>query len=423
MGRPHFRRLRHTLRAVTSRRARWLLAVGVCALVVRVLYVVIVLRHYVPVSDALHYHTLAAAIGDGRGVVHEFPFGYPHATAFRPPLYPLLLGGVYAVTGPKLGAAEALNVVLGTGVVVLAALTARRLAGQTAGVVTGIVTAVYPPLVFNDGPPLSEPLGLLLLLTITLLLLDRRAAWAGAASGLLVLTRSSAQLFVLVLAGWVLWRLGWRRALSYGVCLTLVLAPWVIRNWYHFGTPVLLTSNGFNLNAIYSPESKASGGFVDGFFDPRFADMRAGISNEAELDAAFRRHAFAEIRRDPRHMLRIAPGGLMNIFEPRGAGRNDVAEANDGRNLTLQHLSVALVGYVFVLGMAGLLVVRGRGVGPLVLAGFVFTALSAVTVATPRMRAPLEIACCVGVGTLSARMAQAWEARQLRGEPPIPAGG
>ncbi|MFL5911737.1 MAG: hypothetical protein ACJ768_14330 [Gaiellaceae bacterium] len=407
---------------MTSGRVRWLLGVGLCALVVRVLYVVIVLRHYAPVSDALHYHTLAAAIGDGRGVVHEFPFGYPHATAFRPPLYPLLLGAVYAVTGPKLGAAEALNVVLGTAVVVLAAITARRLAGRTAGVVTGIVTAVYAPLVFNDGPPLSEPLGLLLLLAITLLLLDRRAAWAGAASGLLVLTRASAQVFVVVLAGWVLWRLGWRRALSYAVCLTLVLAPWVIRNWYRFGTPVVVTSNGFNLNAIYSPESKASGGFVDGFFDPRFADMRAGITNEAELDAAFRRHALAELRRDPRHVLRIAPGGLMNMFEPR-AGRNDIAEANDGRNLTLQHLSVALVGYVSLLGMAGLLAVRGRGVGPLVLAALVFTALSAVTVATPRMRAPLDVACCVGVGTLAALVVQAWEDRQLRRAPPLPVSG
>jgi hypothetical protein len=413
VGHPHFRRLRQAFGAVTNERARWLLLVGLFALVVRGLYVIIVLRHYVPVSDALHYHSLADAVGDGRGLVHEFPFGYPHATAFRPPLYPLVLGAVYTVTGTRLGAAQALNVVLGSGVVVLAAVTAWRLAGRTAGVATGLVAAVYPPLVFNDGPPLSEPLGLLLLVVTALLLLDRRAAWAGATSGLLVLTRASAQVFVIVLAAWVLWRLGWRRALAYGVCLTLVLAPWVIRNWYRLGAPVVVTSNGFNLNAIYSPEAKATGGFVDGFFDPRFAQLRAGISNEAELDAAFRRHALAEIRRDPRHVVRIAPGGLMNMFEPR-AGRNDVAEANDGRNLTLQHLSVPLVGYVSVLGLAGLMMVRGRGVGPLLIAAVVFTLLSAVTVATPRMRAPLDIVCCIGVGAVAARVAQAWEARKLR---------
>ena len=421
MGRPHLSLLRRTLGALTRGRGGWLLAMGLGALVVRVLYVVIVLRRYVPVSDAEHYHSLATAVADGRGMVHEFPFGYPHPTAFRPPLYPLLLGGVYAITGPKLGAAAALNVVLGTGVVVLAALLAWRLAGRTAGVVTGIVAALYPPLVFNDGPPLSEPLGLLLLLAVVLLLLDGRAALAGAATGLLVLTRPSAQVFVVVLAGWVLWRLGWRRALSYGVCLTIVVAPWVIRNWQRLGRPVVVTSNGFNLNAIYSPEAKASGGFVDGFFDPRFAGLRAGISNEAELDAAFRRHALAELRRDPRHVLRIAPGGLQNMFEPK-AGRNDIAEGRDGRNLTLQHLSVPLVGYVSVLGMAGLWTVRGRGIGPLVLAAVVFTALSAVTVATPRMRAPFDVASCVGVGALAAAVRQAWQARRLRRARPVPVG-
>jgi 4-amino-4-deoxy-L-arabinose transferase-like glycosyltransferase len=405
-------RLRSALRD-PSGRARWLIVVGLTALVVRVLYVLVVLRDYSPVSDALHYHTLAAQVGEGRGMVHDFPFGFPHLTAFRPPLYPLLLGAVYAVTGPRLGVAEALNVTLGVGVVVLATLVSWRLAGWKAGVATGLVAAVYPPLIFNDGPPLSEPLGLLILLATVLLLLDGRAAGAGVTSGLLVLTRPSAQVFVIVLTGWVLWRLGWRRAVSYVAIMAVVLAPWVLRNWVRLGTPVVVTSNGFNLNAIYSPEAKASGGFVDGFFDPRFARLRAGITNEAELDAVFMRHALASLREDPMHVMRIARGGLQNILEPR-PGRNDVAEANDGRNLRLQHLSVPVAWYVLLAGTAGLWTLRRRpGVGPLVLAAVVFPALSIVTVATPRQRVPLDIACCIGVGGLAAELARRREARQL----------
>lgn len=378
------------------------------------LYVVVVLRHYQPVSDAHHYHSLAAQVGDGKGLVHDFPFGRPHPTAFRPPLYPLVLGGVYAVFGARLGVAQALNVVVGTGVVVLAALLAWRLAGRTAGVVTGLLAAVYPPLLFNDGPPLSEPLGLLLLLATMLLLLDGRAPWAGATAGLLVLTRPTAPVYVAVLAGWVLWRMGWRRALGFVACVAVVVAPWILRNWVRLGTPVLVTSVGFNLNAIYSPEAKASGGFVDGFFDPRFAPLRAGVTNEAELDAAFRRHALASIRDDPAHIVRIARGGLQNVFEPR-PGRNDVAERNDGRNLTLQHLSVPFAWYVLVGGAAGLWVLRRRpAVGPLVIAAVLFPLLSAVTVATPRMRAPLDVVSCVGVGGLVARVASAREDRRAQ---------
>lgn len=415
MARPRLRGfVRRALSARPSPRTRWLLVIGLCAVVVRAVYVVVVLRRYTPLSDALHYHSLAAAIGQGRGMVHRFPFGYPHATAFRPPLYPLLLGGVYAVTGAKLGAAQVLNVALGTGVVVLAALLAWRMAGATAGAVTGLLAAVYPPLVFNDGLPLSEPLGLLLLLVTVLFLLDDRAAWAGASSGLLLLTRPSAQFFVVVLAAWVVWRLGWRRAVSCTVCAGLVVMPWLVRNWVRMGAPVLLTSNGFNLNAIYSPEAKASGGFVDGFFDPRFAQLRAGIRNEAELDAVLRRHALAELRRDPWHVLRIAPGGLQNILEPE-PGRNDVALVNDGRNVQLQALSVPFAWYVLVAGCAGLFMLRRcRGVGPLALAAVVFTGLSAVTVAAARMRAPLDLACCIGVGGLAAGLVERREARQLR---------
>ncbi len=387
---------------------------GSSALLVRVVYVMIVLDDYEPVSDALHYHTMAEAVGDGRGMVHDFPFGYPHHTAFRPPLYPLLLGGVYALTGPKLGAAQALNVALGTGVVVLAALVAWRLGGGRAGVATGLVAAVYPPLVFNDGPPLSETLGLLLLGATVLLLVDGRAAWAGGATGLLVLTRPSAQLFAVVLMGWVAWRLGWRRVLSFALCVAVVTAPWLYRNWARLGAPVVVTSNGFNLNAIYSPEAKATGGFVDGVFDPRFARLRARAKNEVQLDSAFRRHAWASIRRDPWHALRIAPGGLQNILEP-WPGRNDIALLNDGRDPRLQALSVPFAWYVLAAGVAGLWVMRRRpGIGPLVLAAVVFPAMSAVTVAAPRMRAPLDLACCVGVGGLLAEVARRWEARQLR---------
>jgi 4-amino-4-deoxy-L-arabinose transferase-like glycosyltransferase len=414
VARPRFSRLRRVLGAEPEGRARWLVTAGLLALAVRVIYVVLVLDDYRPVSDAAHYHELAAAVGDGRGMVHEFPFDFPHATAFRPPLYPILLGGVYAVTGAKLGVAQALNVVLGTGVVVLATLLSWRLAGWKAGVSTGILAALYPPLVFNDGPPLSEPLGLLLLTATFLLLVDQRPAWAGATSGLLLLTRATAQVFVVTLLAWVVWRLGWRRCLYYLGCVVLVVAPWALRNHVRFGTPVLVTSNGFNLNAIYSPEAKASGGFVDGFFDPRFAGLRAGLRNEAKVDGALREHALASIRDDPRHVLRIAPGTFMNMFEPR-AGRNDVAELNDGRNLTLQHLSVPLVGYMSVAGVAGLWILRGRrGVGPLVLAAIVFVAVSAVTVGTPRMRAPFDIVCCVAAGALVAEVANRWRARQLR---------
>ena len=371
---------------------------GLVGLVVRVLYVLVVLRHYSPVSDALHYHTMAIEVAAGHGVAHTYPFSFLHPTAWRPPLYPLLLGGVYALAGAKLAAAEALNVALGTAVVVMAALVAWRLAGSRAGVVAGGLVAVYPPLVFNDGPPLSEPLGLLLLLATVLLLMHRRAGWAGVTSGLLVLTRASGQFFVVSLLGWVLWRLGWRRALAYAGCVALVAAPWVGRNWIRLGSPVLVTSNGFNLNAIYSPEARASGGFVDGVFDPRFAALREGITSEVELDAALRRHALASLREDPRQVLDVVRGNLPAFLELEPS-RNRPAESADGRNLRLRDLTSPVVVLMVPLGVAGMWLLRRRaGIGPLVIAAVVFSAATLVSVPAPRLRAPLDLVCCIAVG-------------------------
>lgn len=384
--------------AQRRRLPRWLIVVGLVGLAVRVLYVLLVLHHYAPFSDAQDYHSIASQVAAGHGVAHTYPFDFLHPTAWRPPLYPLLLGGVYAVTGPKVGAAEALNVVIGTAVVVMAAIVAWRLAGRRAGIVAGGLAAVYPPLVFNDGPPLSEPLGLLLLLVTILLLIERRAEWAGVASGLLVLSRASAQFFVVALVGWALWRLGWRRTLAYVGCVTLVVAPWVGRNWIRLGSPVLVTSNGFNLNAIYSPEARESRRFVDGVFDPRFAALREGITSEVELDAALRRHALASLRDDPLQVVDVVRANLPAFLELQPS-RNRGPESADGRNLRLRGLSAPVVALMIPAGVVGLWLLRRRaGIGPLVIAAVVFSGATLVSVPAPRLRAPLDLVCCIAVG-------------------------
>ena len=394
MARRPGRRLVHLVEAV-GRRESWLLVVAVVALAIRALYVALVLRDYAPLADAHHYHTMAAHIGEGEGVSHSYPFDFVHPTAWRPPMYPLLLGAVYAVTGPKLGAAQVLNVVLGTAVAVLAALLARRLAGRVAGTLAGLLVAIHPSLVFNDGPPLSEPLGLLLLLVTILLLTEQRTALAGATTGLLALTRPSGQFVALALAAWILWRLGPRRALSYAACIVLVVSPWMIRNWVRLGSPVLVTSNGFNLNAMYSPEAREFGGFVDAVFNPRLAEVRAGFRDEVQFDAALRRRAIEAIADDPGYVVYVVRRNVGSMFELQ-PNRNRVAETVDGRNLDIRMVSLPMVWLVLGAGLAGMWVLRrDAAIGPLVLSGRVFCAVSLVSITAPRLRAPLDVICCV----------------------------
>ena len=83
-----------------------------------------------------------------------------------------------------------------------------------AALVTGLLVAVYPPLLANDTFLLTEPLSFLLMLGCSTSSTAHRWAWAGVACGLLMLSRPSAQFIVVVVAVWVLWQLGWKRALG-----------------------------------------------------------------------------------------------------------------------------------------------------------------------------------------------------------------
>src|SRR4051795_9749224 len=176
-----------------------LIAIFAIALVVRIIYALVAMRHYAPDSDAAHYNEIAANVAHGHGVSSTFPYIWLHHTAFRPPLYPLVLGGAYALFGVHVGVAQGLNVLLGSLVVVGVYLLTARLAGTRAALIAAGLAAIYPPLIANDVTILTEPLALLLMLGMLLAIEHRGWLLAGILTGLLLLTRPSAQLLLPVI--------------------------------------------------------------------------------------------------------------------------------------------------------------------------------------------------------------------------------
>ncbi|MFL6241616.1 MAG: ArnT family glycosyltransferase [Acidimicrobiia bacterium] len=384
------------------RRTLVVLAVG--AVGVRLLYLAAFAGDYKPHRDANHYQAIATALANGDGISARFPFTYLHPTAFRPPLYPGLLGAFYWVTGVHVGVGQLLNVALGATVVVLAAVLGAHIAGRRAGVAAGIAVGVYPPLLANDVVLLSEPLSLVLLLAMILLLVRGRPAWAGVACGFLVLTRPSAQLLVLVVAAWLVWRAGWRAAARFGAVSIVVVAPWVVRNWVLVGAPTVVTSNGFNLVSVYSEEGQATGGFADAVFDDRFTRINLDNRSEVELDDAYREHAQDAGGEDWAIPPRVLGHNLANYFEIR-PDSNESAEEDDGRNLTVRYVTLPLFYVVTAAGLVGLWRVRRRrGAELLLLQAGYFTAASLATIAVPRLRAPFDLAAAIGAGVLVAQL-------------------
>jgi 4-amino-4-deoxy-L-arabinose transferase-like glycosyltransferase len=403
-----------------------LVAIFAVALVVRVVYVLTAMRHYAPTSDAAHYNEIASAVAHGKGVSSVYPYVWLHHTAFRPPLYPVVLGGAYAIFGVHVGVAQGLNIVLGSLVVVGVYVLTSRLAGTRAALIAAGLATVFPPLVANDVTILTEPLALLLMLGMLISVERRWWLVGGALAGLLLLTRPSAQLLLPVVAVYIFFKADWRKAAIFLVAGIICVLPWVIRNEHYFGSPVLVTSNGFNLAAIWSSQAIVQGHFIDPVKDPRFAGVRhyrtasGAIDyynfNEAHLDSAFRRAGEQGFE----HHLGRAPRILLNnvkYLTDEDWRWNDSAERLDGRNMAVRHATLPFVWLMEILGIAGLILLIRRKQFLVPIVAVYFFAVALVTVSPPRLRAPFDVLACVAVGCLASWAVAYFRTRHRDGRP------
>ncbi len=376
----------------------FILSLGVSAI-----YWAVFLAHYVPVSDAEHYWQIASNLAAGKGFSHVYPGTVLHETAFRLPLWPGVLAAALVLFGVRLSVAMALNAVIGALVVVQVAALARQVGGRRAGLVAGLAAAVYPPLIANDVVPLSEPLGLLLLLVVVRLVGARRWMWTGVATGLFLLVKDGALVVLVGLVPLVVVAAGWRHAARLAIVVSVVVAPWIVRNEIQLHHTVLTTSVGYNLAAAYSRYSQRSGGFfVDPVRDRSFSRLWPRRSDEARWDASLEQLGLEGLASRPTRVVAVARYNVASVI---GYHRRteDVAERLDGRVLGVVNVSRSAYYGVSLLGLAGLVRWRrDRTVRALGIVVALLVALSVITVYAPRLRAPFDVACVVGLGLLFA---------------------
>ncbi len=297
------------------------LAAGIllAALAIRVAWV-LATPDYRLVHDALDYDNHAASIAAGEG----FATSYGRATAFRPPLYPVFLAGVYwLVGGSDLVAARIANAFVGTAIVALIGVLAFQLWGRRESLVAMALGAVYVPLILVGQSVMSEPLAVLCMLAALAAALKRWALLAGVLMGLAILGRANAMILLLPLV-FAVWR-GPKPAVVLVVAAVLTVAPWTIRNAIvldHF-VPVS-TQLGSALAGTYNSEARAdkenpaswrSLRRVDDYM-PIFSQART--TNEAVLERQLRDASLEFIREHPAYVLKVAFWTTRRMFDLAG---------------------------------------------------------------------------------------------------------
>jgi 4-amino-4-deoxy-L-arabinose transferase-like glycosyltransferase len=274
-----------------------------------------------PMLDAALYDEWARAIAAGRAFGHDAPF-------YHSPGYAYVLGALYRVAGPHPLAAVLVQSILGVGTVVLTALLGRRLFGERAGIIAGLLVLASAPFYFFEAKLLDATVSAFLGTLAVFAALHPRtsgknvlfAVAAGLAGGLLGVVRANLLLVPLLI--WVVWLLEYRtrqRPLSevgaYAAGVLIALAPTFIHNLERGAFVPVASQGGFN---FYLGNARgATGVFTDlpgttGIISTQEAEadslMKADLGRvlpPGPESTYWTRRTLSEIASDPAHWLRL----------------------------------------------------------------------------------------------------------------------
>ncbi len=370
-------------------------------------------------GDPFFYHHQANMLADRVGYSEPFRYvkygGIEVPSAIHPPLMSTWLalasgGGARTYLAHKTMAA-----LLGVAVVVVAALIARRLAGDRAGLVAAVLVAAYPNLWVIDG--VLWPEGIYTVFVGLAVLAAYRwwerpdlrgAALLGLAIALAALTRGEALfLYPLLVAPLAVMRrgIGWgpriKAVAVVGLVGLVLFAPWTIRNQRAFGTFVILSTNGDEV-LYYANCPDSYGGEFIGYWSFNCQVRERELTgepegNEAEKARYWRDKGEAYAREHKGQIPKVVAARVLrgvDLFRP---GQNVRIQQVEGRPEWATRVGQWAWWAIAPIGVAGLVLLRRRGVlvWPLASLGLMVLVTTVYAYGTTRFRTPLELALLI----------------------------
>ena len=391
-------------------RSRWLWGALAVALVLR-LGMLAATPDYRTATDAADYDRVALALSETGSFPQTLaPGGGP--TAYRAPLYPMMLAATYEVaevTGGRWTVARILQALLGTLSCLLLALLAGRLWDRRVAVAAAWLAAVHVPFLAVGATLFSEnllvPLVLGALLAATQSAAGGGTRWAiaaGVLGGAAALTHANA-LVVLVPAALLAARglprgrpwLG--RASVVALAGVLAVVPWTVRNLTELDTLVpISTAAGPTIAGTYNATTAAQqtlpANWTEYWRDPVVArEIAAEGGGEVALDAATRRAGLRYLREHPGYVAKAGWWNSRRMLGLNGDAWLRFEAGGMGLPLSVERASYIGLWLMLALALAGLVLplVR-RGPWELWLAPLLLLLTVVFLVGYQRVRLPAD---------------------------------
>lgn len=392
------------------------------ALVLRLLYLAEISgnpRFTLPENDPLLYFNQAVKFAETGTLFH--------GVFFKAPLYPFLLGLLFKFTGPSYLIPRLLQALAGASSSVLAAGICNKTFGSRAGIIAGLLAALYGPSIYFDGELLITPL-------ITVLdlagLYYFSSAWqneskrslhlaaAGAMFGFSALARPTILPFAAIIFLFLLLKgksiKGMIRSMVFPTVMFLVILPVTVRN-YRAGDDLVLISAQGGL-AFYTGNNPGSDGMfgvpagfkqIGGNFEyydcVKLAEKSSGRSlKPSEVSDFFYMEGIKYWRENPLQSMRLLIKKVMLFFGNHEISNNQDISAWTRDSIVLRILPfnfAFLLGAAF-LGMYSALLMKKSLVSaiPLCLFILIYSTTVVLFFVAARYRIPVAIVLTIFAG-------------------------
>ena len=303
-------------------------------------------------SDPDAYRNIAVELAAGNGYINS---DTNTPTAFRPPLYPLILAGLFVLNVDIVGLAI-LHILLSTMTVWFTFKLGKFVHSEFVGVMAAGLVAVDPLLLRYTSQPMTETLFTFLMTSCLLFLLPvfsrttETTSWrrwaAGFLFGLCALCRPTVWMFAAFCVCWQIWVL-WKERQAVPILVKvrymlpvviggiIIVSPWLIRNLVQFQKPIFTTTHGGytlllgNNRVFYQEVVSASWGTVWGGeslrnwqekLERKMQATDIARSNECARDAWMYQRAQSEIAEQPNMFVRACLLRIMRFWNivPQG---------------------------------------------------------------------------------------------------------